>query len=370
MVPDLTVDEGRRDMNPSTQEIQQNELEALRAIYMDDYKDVKPETVWKIAQYAPEFVVKIRSLDEQYREKVHVGLHVRFTKTYPNTAPQLALQEVFGLNDSQVSVAIQELQKKASQMIGSEMVYDLCTWLEEYVTNNNIADQITGHSFHDEMMQRAKARNEDIQKQARKIRQHQLEQQREDRQKLEEMIKAEVTRKEENLLKQKRHLSYSLASGEDPESMYRMVGQWAHQLRELRFESPVTVDHQPGVARSNMFNSVVLERTGLRNGLYRVMNAYPIDPDLIGHVNRAQRYIVHEYVIDNDYYLEGGSGEKELQKVVHEIQELTYVRHAHLVPVYATMIQAMEGKGQRLYVLMESYGEAIGSNNTLRTVLN
>ncbi|KAJ2691014.1 eukaryotic translation initiation factor 2-alpha kinase, partial [Coemansia sp. RSA 1285] len=109
-------------MDEATREIQQNELAALRAIFMDDYRDVETKTVWNVKQHTAEFVVQIRPTDDELKSSVSVGLHVKLPKTYPRTAPLISLEDPVGLSDTQVQDAAAVVRSQVSGLLGNEMV--------------------------------------------------------------------------------------------------------------------------------------------------------------------------------------------------------------------------------------------------------
>ncbi|KAJ1727529.1 hypothetical protein LPJ61_004519, partial [Coemansia biformis] len=57
-------------MDSEAKEIQQNELAALRAIFMDDFKDVVAKTAWNVKPDAPEFAIRVRPTDDELKDRV------------------------------------------------------------------------------------------------------------------------------------------------------------------------------------------------------------------------------------------------------------------------------------------------------------
>ncbi|KAJ2821198.1 eukaryotic translation initiation factor 2-alpha kinase, partial [Coemansia erecta] len=144
-------------MDEATKDIQQNELAALRAIFMDDFAEVEAKTAWNVKPDTPEFVIRIRPTDDELKEHVWVGLRVRFPKTYPRTAPQLTVEGGRGLSDAQVGDAQALVKRQAATMVGGEMVYELSLLLSDFVTQHNSAAQAARPSFYQQMVERQAA---------------------------------------------------------------------------------------------------------------------------------------------------------------------------------------------------------------------
>ncbi|KAJ1641565.1 eukaryotic translation initiation factor 2-alpha kinase, partial [Coemansia asiatica] len=102
-----------------------NELAALRAIFMEDFKDVETRTAWNVKPDMPEFIITVRPTEDGIKDSVSVGLRVRLPKTYPRTAPQIQLVDRLGLSDSQVESAQKMIKDQVASLVGGEMIYEL-----------------------------------------------------------------------------------------------------------------------------------------------------------------------------------------------------------------------------------------------------
>ncbi|KAG0243263.1 hypothetical protein BGW41_002448 [Actinomortierella wolfii] len=58
-------------------ELQQNELEALRAIYMEDYQPITIPSAWKMIPTTPEFRLHLLPQEESLKRYVSVDLRVK-----------------------------------------------------------------------------------------------------------------------------------------------------------------------------------------------------------------------------------------------------------------------------------------------------
>ncbi|CAO3646522.1 unnamed protein product [Mucor hiemalis] len=106
-------------------EIQLNEIEALKAIFMDNYREVVNKTAWKVTQPNPEFILHLCPLGvEENEANVTVDLKVQFPKSYPNKPPELHLINPKGLSAAALRQLTHSLQQTTKQLQGQEMMYN------------------------------------------------------------------------------------------------------------------------------------------------------------------------------------------------------------------------------------------------------
>ena len=98
------------------------ELQALEAIYMDDYTRIE-------GTEPPAFELKVEPETGAGDDVNHVSavLRIAYTSTYPETAPEIAVRKTRGLEDGFVT-QLEALLRDASQseeLLGTAMVYAL-----------------------------------------------------------------------------------------------------------------------------------------------------------------------------------------------------------------------------------------------------
>jgi hypothetical protein len=83
----------------------------------------------------------------------------RFYKNYPNVAPELKLENPRGISGVLVQKIHQELIKKANDLCGSEMIYELATLVQERITLEETSAELglNQMSFYDQMVNRIEA---------------------------------------------------------------------------------------------------------------------------------------------------------------------------------------------------------------------
>lgn len=115
-------------------EIQRDEIEALRSIYMEDFEEQEAKTgAWKKAMDSS-FKINLRALLGG-EEKVALTLSVSLPPTYPKSLPRLQLQFDEDLRPEAREQAKDVVNTKPRTLLGSEMVFELATSLQEILDN-------------------------------------------------------------------------------------------------------------------------------------------------------------------------------------------------------------------------------------------
>ena len=121
-------------------EIQENEVEALKSIFDQNFKDCRDVDVWQVWR-PPEFEILIlpENTSQGYSQAyVSVKLSVKFGGDYPDKRPDLNIVEAEGLSESQVDELKTQLEKLSGECEGGEMVYDLCVEASQYLAKFNV----------------------------------------------------------------------------------------------------------------------------------------------------------------------------------------------------------------------------------------
>lgn len=140
-------------------EEQSMELEALEAIYMDDYKKLDAPTAGGTATFEVTLVPEAGA-DEDVNH-VSVAMQVAYTPTYPEAPPELKVRAVRrgGLTDELLSELEAQLREAAAseELLGMPMVYALAEKAQEWLVEHNKPEM----DMHTEMMQRLAAQAQD-----------------------------------------------------------------------------------------------------------------------------------------------------------------------------------------------------------------
>jgi len=118
-------------------EIQHDEIEVLRSIFMDDFVVEEAKTgAWnKTSDLA--FKIRLRSTDADASTEggSTMTLAVSFPPTYPKSLPRLILELGPDLRPKTKAEANETLRTKPEKLIGSEMIYEIATSLKEILDN-------------------------------------------------------------------------------------------------------------------------------------------------------------------------------------------------------------------------------------------
>ncbi|PYH98974.1 Serine/threonine-protein kinase [Aspergillus ellipticus CBS 707.79] len=110
------------------QEIHQNEVEALRSIYGDDFEEVQHRrSAW---QQSSEVAFKLH-LRASSNPEVHLELLVELPTTYPKTYPNLSLENLDDFRQGARSRVQDILRNKPKTLLGSEMIYEIAVSIQD-----------------------------------------------------------------------------------------------------------------------------------------------------------------------------------------------------------------------------------------------
>ena len=184
-------------MAPTTtnySEIQRDEIEALRSIYMESFMEEEAKTGAWNKSLDRAFKIKIRpSVDDD--DERSLILAVSFPPTYPKSLPRLSLN--FGPDISQNSkkVAQDILRTKPKSLLGSEMIYEIASSLQDVIDNTGIK-RTDVPTLDEERAAREEAARLSSQKAEQERRQQELKAQEEEEKSLQELVKQRMTRHE------------------------------------------------------------------------------------------------------------------------------------------------------------------------------
>lgn len=116
-------------------EIQHDEIEALRSIYMDDFVEEEAKTgAWKKAADRA-FQINLRSPTGE-EQKIALTLAVSLPPTYPKTLPRLTLRFGDYVRQKEQKQAQEVISGMPKSLLGSEMIFEIATSLQEVLDDN------------------------------------------------------------------------------------------------------------------------------------------------------------------------------------------------------------------------------------------
>ncbi|KAF9926747.1 hypothetical protein FBU30_003741 [Linnemannia zychae] len=344
-------------------ELQQNELEALRAIYMEDYQPITIPSAWKMIPSTPEFRLHLLPQEEELKRYVSVDLRVKFTKSYPKTIPDLKIENPRGLSVAQVQELSKQVPAQAKTLIGQEMMYELASFVQEFITQNNSSMFIKHTSFHEQMLQRveqttkveqeraieALTKQQELELEAKLDAERTLEQKiREDLLRKEEKIKEEKKRQKE--LKSKQQEQYGGDILEGNRSGSGGGSGYGLDAVSINFEIPIMLS--PDDSQAPAFRSVIRGSCLSRGILSSTYSALPTNYTARPHSSADVPFLLLKTFDIAASHYSTHLGKKKLQDVEKELSRLKLLRHHHLVSILESRLERTPS-GWNLHVLTD-----------------
>ncbi|KAF9969485.1 hypothetical protein BGZ73_008146 [Actinomortierella ambigua] len=349
-------------------ELQENELEALRAIYMEDYQPITIPSAWKMIPTTPEFRLHLLPQEESLKRYVSVDLRVKFTKTYPRTIPDLKVENPRGLSGAQVQELSKLVPAKARELIGQEMMYEIAYFIQEYITQNNSTLFVKHKSFHEQMLQRVEQTTKDERERAieERTRQQELEMEAamNESRTLDQKIREELMRKEEVVKEERRkqkelkHKQLDFVDGAYDGRRGGGAGGYGLDSVTVNFETPIMLN--PEDSQAPAFKSVTRGSCLCRDLLSATYTATPCNYTAQPLSSSDVPFLLmRTFEIDAHHY-STHLGKKKLQDVEKELTRLKLLRHHHLVPILESRLERTQ-QGWNLHVLTEGNFTAMQS---------
>ncbi|CAJ1351178.1 unnamed protein product [Effrenium voratum] len=126
------------------EEEQALEIEALQSIFDKEFVSISSR----------EFTIKLLPFPAGEEENyVEVTLHVTYTDTYPDEAPDWKLEDVKGLGDEKLELLQKNVEETIESSIGMAMIYSVTEACQDFLKENNQKEL----SMHEQMMLRQAA---------------------------------------------------------------------------------------------------------------------------------------------------------------------------------------------------------------------
>ncbi|KAF9527861.1 other/PEK/GCN2 protein kinase [Crepidotus variabilis] len=319
----------------STDDPQTLEITALQSIYAEDFIPCPPPKAWKGAATLHEFIINVAHPDPDYATKICLRLHVKFPKTYPRLAcATFAIERpISGINDNQVSRLSHEINAEAQKLRGSEMVFTIVTFAQDWISANVTPPVEVVGSLAVQMNQRAideeRARQQREQEEAERAE----EIANRAAQELDEQIQADAMRQ--------------LMAKEQQFKARRRANSESTEVPPTFNAESITESFQDMDMNGVKFNTVKLfHPRPVSLGL--VYMAEPVVDD-ITTVTPLELFVV---TFESAYY-ESGQGKKKISQVEQEVKSLINIRHPKLLSVYAVKLVSPPHSPPVLMVLTE-----------------
>lgn len=356
-------------------ELQRTEIEAIESILDQDFTRVE-QKAWKGAAVSQlhEFQVVIRPDEERLKPLVSAYVSFRLPKNYPLVTPTIIVKlndgRHKGLSASHLTSLGGALNRKAKSLIGAEMIWELITVAQDFISLNNtipkeVKDGAPSLSLEEEMQKRAKEQQERqrAEQQEENLRRQRAETIRSEQ--LVQLIQQEASKKAA-LLKQekerKRENSYftqhgplspvhglnasSTSASADTAANTAAAASMSDDSRIETFLEPI--EHN-GRVISVLRVGPVLSNTGLATRhLAEPAHQAPTDSRAPSH-----SWLIEHYLITSQHYAYS-SGKRKLEEVEFEFDKLVKVREPGLINVLASAVTRItDPQGWKLSVVTE-----------------
>ncbi|KAJ1025843.1 hypothetical protein NDA16_002469 [Ustilago loliicola] len=348
-------------------ELQQTEIEAIESILDQDFARVE-QKAWKGAATTQlhEFQVVIRPDEERLKPLVCAHVLFRLPKNYPLVSPTIIVKQNGGrhkgLSVDHINKLGDELNRKAKSLLGAEMIWELITVGQDFISLNNIVpeevkDGAPSLSLEEEMQKRAKEQQERqmAEQQQETLRRQQAETVRSEQ--LAQLIQEEANKKAA-LLKQekerKRENSYfgqhgPLSPNKSAGSSVSISDAAASSADASRIETFLEPIEHNGRITSVLRVGPVLSNAGLATRhLAESAHDAPTDSRAPSH-----SWIIEHYLITSPHYVYS-AGKRKVEEVEFEFDKLVKVREPGLINVLASAVTRItDPQGWKLSVVVE-----------------
>ncbi|GAK67722.1 kinase-like protein [Moesziomyces antarcticus] len=353
--------------------IQATEIEAIQTILDHDFVPIQ-QKAWKGAASAQlhEFQVVLRPDEERLKPLLCAYVTFRLPKNYPLVPPTIIVKQNDGrhrgLSTDHLHKLSHELNQKAKSLLGAEMIWELITTGQEFISIHNaipreVKDGAPSLSLEQEMQKRAKEEQErqHAHEQEERIRRKHAETLRSEQ--LAQLIQEEASKKAA-LLKQekerKRENSYFANHGPtSPANPYPSSSSAAASTSTTapaasasdasRIETFLDPIEHNGRVTSVLRVGPVLSKAGLAiRHLAEPAHDDPADSRVPSHT-----WILEHYLIASQHYAYS-AGKRKLEEVEFEFDKLVKVREPGLLNVLASAVtRVAEPQGWKLSVVTE-----------------
>uniref|UniRef100_A0A6P7FHC6 non-specific serine/threonine protein kinase n=1 Tax=Diabrotica virgifera virgifera TaxID=50390 RepID=A0A6P7FHC6_DIAVI len=318
----------------STEIRQNNELEALQAIYIENLKDLRKKAVWN--KWSP-LNLSITLTPQQgslgtTHIYVQVDMHVICDEKYPESVPKISLENSKGLSNT-VLIELQGcLEQTALDLVGEEMIFQLCQLVEEFLHKHN---KPASKSFYEEMLERRKEQeikeSHARQMELEKKRQYMME----EVQKREEILMLEAKKWRET-----RHNSENDTDGEDKRTS---LGSRKYATSSTDTSEESSCEHK-GTVNINFGNREVHRGRCIKHSDSNHVTYSGIDRES------------GEYVIISEWKFQSNNDQQVVQRQLGSIeQEINYLmklKQANLSQYYGVKYE-FDGDNVTVYLLKE-----------------
>ncbi|AJV02877.1 Gcn2p [Saccharomyces cerevisiae YJM1399] len=328
-------------------EIQCNELEAIRSIYMDDFTDLtKRKSSWD-KQPQIIFEITLRSVDKEPVES-SITLHFAMTPMYPYTAPEIEFKNVQNVMDSQLQTLKSEFKKIHNTSRGQEIIFEITSFTQEKL--DEFQNVVNTQSLEDDRLQRIKETKEQLEKEEREKQQETIKKRSDEQRRIDEIVQRELEKRQDDdddlLFNRTTQLDLQppsewVASGE---AIVFSKTIKAKLPNNSMFKFKAVVNPKPIKLTSDIFSF---------SKQFLVKPYIPPESPLADFLMSSEMmedfyYLLSEIELDNGYF-NTSNGKKEIANLEKELETVLKVKHDNVNRLFGYTVERM-GRNNATFV--------------------
>lgn len=332
-------------------DLQENEVEALKSIYMDDFKDkTQSKSAWN-KKPSPKFEIHLYSYEDD--PKVSLTLDIELTSTYPLTVPNIKIKNQVHVLSSQSQYLEKFIKERSKELRGTEMIFEITQTIKEQLDIYQKAANT--NSLEDERLLRIKQEQEQLEAQERQMAAREEAKRQKDLERTNMLIEKEM---------EKRHIDNKELDGkhvdqfEDvDDSLMYPPQQQIDSGEACVFDRVITVRLSNNITLQ--FKAVTRCLTSRPQGILSFGKLSIVKPYLHPSAEESKIYkkglktledeslfCLIEVELENPFF-GTSSGKKEVQDLEKELDSLVDFRHENVSSLYAYSIEPITQKGRQ-----------------------
>lgn len=332
------------DASEELEERRRTELSVISSIMGPDFVELPPRA-WQNSATASVQTCELvlRPELDAHKEHVSVVVQISLTKKYPNVQPTCHVRvndaRTRGVPPQQLSKLEEEMNTKARSLRGTEMIWELVSFAQEFISTHNTAPSVsTGAkwSLEERMRRRAQAEEEDARRRSKLEQQKRSDEERQRQNELADRIEDE-TRKQKLAIKSELKRLRDTPLPVRPPAQELLQAEQLHAMDQVVFktsritlESPVFVSgvRVDQVQRGPMLDTVPLARKYM---------TFPVFSDM--DFNTVWNL---EMVPISSQYYQKMAGKRKLEDLESDLTRLQQVESDHLTKLMSWSFMTLE----------------------------
>ncbi|KAJ9116453.1 hypothetical protein QFC22_004895 [Naganishia vaughanmartiniae] len=342
----------------SIRSAQQQELESMRSIFLEDWKDLPAvRTAWGTKGEMGWWTVKLK----RHEDQVQVTLKGKLPKGYPRDPPTLTLIDPVLISNNQLHTLTKLVQEKARQKKGEQMLFEITSFIEDWIQENHLPLPVS-NSVPTLMEQKthrdiAKRQAEEEEEQKKIAQQAALAEQQS--RELAAKLREEEVRRETEM---RQYEAEEKTRRERGAQIKRNLPAGSLLEKRITFPGRNIIVGESGIP----CNTWKPYGAGRKEGMWMMYDAEAAVMESASGVENTHSAaatkrkipICSLQIVDfaSAYYL-SPPGKKKIEALFSELENLVTVRHPNIVSIYAVKLENLVGHWPRIYVLTERIPE-------------